>query len=836
MKVPILDKFTTRLKRALKSATLEAASLRHNKITTLHLLYGISKQEGSVGNNLLLASGIRENFLKTSLETLESNQKARMPTLSTTSKKSIEKAAKIAHEQGHKYVGTEHLLSAILEKKDSQAMKSLKKSNIDIEKLIKKLRIIMQDTSRFPDLARFFGAPFPFQEGKPKTKKESILSLFCVDITEEALKNKLDPVIGRDNEIERVINILNRRTKNNPVLIGEAGVGKTAIVYGLAQKIAKGDCPSSLLNKKILTLDLTATIAGTTFRGEFEARLKEILNIVKKDPGIILFVDELHTIVGAGSAQGSLDAANIFKPALSRGELQIIGATTLDEYRKNIEKDTALERRFQPVVIRENTSGETLAILKGLRPVFEAHHQLKITEEALEAAVYYSNRYLTDRFLPDKAIDLLDEAASKKRGHQKENQISRIIKNKKEVLKKLNFQKENAIRRENYGDALIIKRKERKIREEIKALSKKELAKERRRRYRLESEDIAKVTSEITGIPLTNLLKSEKEKLVRLEDTFQKEIIGQEEAVKAVSKYLRRARAGIADTNRPLGSFIFLGPTGSGKTEFAKVIARRFFEKKDALVRIDMSEFGEKHTVARLTGAPAGYVGFEEGGKLTETIRRNPYSVVLFDEIEKAHPDIFNILLQIFEEGELTDAAGKKVNFRNTVVILTSNIGTASLKRGGVIGFKQDKKKAWADENEHREKTLAELKEKMSPELLSRIDQIIVFKSLDFSALRKIAALKLKELQKRLKKNSVLISFDDKVKNFIAKQSVQSDEGARPIRRIIQNEIEDQIAKKLLSLPHTRASASGAETKEEEKAVRLKIQVDKDKIKVASSS
>lgn len=819
MPKPILDKFTTRLKRALKAAALEAASLRHNKITTLHLLFGISKQEGSIGNNLLLVNRIRENFLKTNLETLKENQKAKMPTLSSSSKKSIEKATKIAHTEGHKYVGTEHLLAAILENRQNKASRVLNRSKTDVSKLKRKLQIIMQDTSRFPDLARFFGAPFPFQEGESKTKKDGVLATFCIELTEEALKNKLDPVIGREKEIERVINILNRRTKNNPVLIGEAGVGKTAIVYGLAQKISKGNCPSSLLNKKILTLDLTATIAGTTFRGEFEARLKEILNIVKKDPNIILFVDELHTIVGAGSAQGSLDAANIFKPALSRGELQIIGATTLDEYRKNIEKDAALERRFQSVIVKENTPKETLAILKGLCPAFERHHQLKITDEAVKAAVYYSNRYLTDRFLPDKAIDLLDEAASKKRGSQKESRLSKIIKDKKEVLKKISLRKEKVIRRENYGKALALKNEEKKLQEEIIGLSKKELNRKKQGHHVLTSEDIAKITSEIIDVPLTNLLSSEKEKLSRLENIFQKEIIGQEGAVKTVSKYLRRARAGIADTNRPFGSFIFLGPSGSGKTEFAKIIARRFFEKKNALIRIDMSEFGEKHTISRLTGAPAGYVGFEEGGKLTETIRRNPYSVVLFDEIEKAHPDIFNVLLQILEEGELTDAAGKKVNFKNTVIILTSNIGTASLKRDGAFGFKQERNKFKDNGNEHREKTLTELKEKMSPELLSRIDQIIVFKTLTFHDLKKITNIKLKELQKRLNKKSISVSFTDSVKNFIAKKASESDEGARPIRKIIQSEIEDQIAKKLLLV-------------KEGKPMVVKIKIDKDKIKV----
>lgn len=793
-----MDKFTTRLKRALKSATLEAASLKHHKITTLHLLYGVSKQVGSVGNNLLLASGIRENFLKTNLEIMSGGEKAKAPTLSFVGKKIIEKAAKIAHEQNHKYVGTEHLLYAILENKNSQALDTLKKSGIDIAALKRKLRTIMQDTSRFPDLARFFGAPFPFQDEELKTKRDNILSTFCLDLTEEALKNKLDPVIGREKEIERVINILNRRTKNNPVLIGEAGVGKTAIVYGLAEKIAKGECPSSLLNKRILALDLTATIAGTTFRGEFEARLKEILNIAKKDSNIILFIDELHTIAGAGSAQGSLDAANIFKPALSRGELRVIGATTLEEYRKNIEKDAALERRFQPILVKESTPREAIAILKGLREAFEKHHGLKITDEAIEASVYYSNRYVADRFLPDKAIDLLDEAASKKRSLQKEDQFLKIIKSKKETLKKLDLQKEEAIKKENYGEALKIKKEEKIFLEEIKRFTDKKSTKTAKKDVDLTQEDVARITSDITGVPLTNLLKSEKTKLINLEDIFKKDIIGQEEAIKIVSKYLRRSRTGISDTKRPLGSFIFLGPTGSGKTEFAKVIAKRFFEKKDALIRIDMSEFGEKHMVSRLTGAPAGYVGYEEGGKLTETVRRNPYSVVLLDEIEKAHSDVFNILLQVLEEGELTDATGKKVNFRNTIIILTSNIGAAFFKKGSLIGFKQDKKEMKNEDSEVKEKILSELKERMLPELLSRIDQIIVFKRLGILDLQNITAIKMKELQTRLQKKSIIVSLSEKAKNLIAKKAFESNEGARPIRKIIQDEIEDQIAKKIL--------------------------------------
>lgn len=818
MKEPILSKFTTRLKRALKSAMLEAASLKHNKITTLHLLYGISRQEGSIGSHMLASSGIKGNLLKTSLETIKEDIKAKAPLLSKTSKESIEKAAKIAHDQNHKYVGTEHLLAAILESRGNKAIASLKKVGINTEKIERKLKIIMQDTSRFPDLARFFGAPFPFQEKElGLDKKESVLSLFCLDLTEQAKKSKLDPIIGREKEIDRMMNILNRRTKNNPLLIGEAGVGKTAIVYGLAQKIVQGDCPSSLLNKKIMTFDLTATIAGTTFRGEFEGRLKEILNVAKKDPNIILFIDEIHTIIGAGSAQGSLDAANIFKPALSRGELQIIGATTIDEYRKNIEKDAALERRFQPITVKENTARETLEILKGLRGAFEKHHQIKISDNALKAAVYYSKRYITERFLPDKAIDLLDEAASKKRGLKKENHASKIIKNKKEELKKINFEKKEAIQKENYGKALALKKEEKHLNEEIENLSQKKSFKKEDQPLTLESEDIAKITSEITGVPLTNLLKSEKEKLISLENIFNKEIIGQEEAVSIVAKYLRRSRAGIADTNRPLGSFIFLGPSSSGKTEFAKVIGRRFFERKDSLIRIDMSEFGERHTVSRLIGAPAGYIGYEEGGKLTEAVRRNPYSVILFDEIEKAHSDVFNILLQILEEGELTDASGKKVNFKNTVIIMTSNIGTASLKKGGVIGFAKDKKKKGAETEETKEKILSELKERMLPELLSRIDQIIVFRNLDIDDLKKIAVLKLKELQKRLNRKLVSISYDPAFINFIAKKALEENEGARPIRKIIQNEIEDQIAKKILLQKETEPT-------------KIVIKVKKDKI------
>lgn len=813
---PIQDKLTTRLKHVLSTASQAASELQHGEIGTEHLLFGMTKETGSIAATVLRKFNITPEYIRTELETL-SNSSPRIgnfqEVLSLDAEKAFEKAARVAFEHQHRYVGTEHLLFGILSQKDNAAYHILERSPADIKTLMRQVKTVLKNSSHFPDLSNFLsgmsslpGMPIQMPKGveqqlkKPKSKTPA-LDYFCVDFTDQAKSGKFDPVVGRDKEIQRMMSILSRKSKNNPVLIGDPGVGKTAIAIGLAQRISEGNIPANLLDKRVLSLDLASVLAGTTFRGEFEERLKEILREVKENPDVLLFIDEMHTIVGAGSAGGSLDAANILKPALSHGELQVIGATTLDEYRKHIEKDAALERRFQPIIVREATESEAIEILKGVREAYENHHGLKVTDEAIEAAVALSTRYISDRFLPDKALDLLDEAASLARlklGGAKAPANSKEITTTKEQLQEVQAQKNRAIEEERYDEALFLKKEEKRLEDEIHKLHAVPNA-DKSKRHAITKDDIAAVIAEMTGIPVTRLMKAEEKKLINLERTIGSRIVGQKEAINTISRFIRRSRSGIANPNRPVGSFIFLGPTGVGKTELAKVLAREIYEDEDALIRVDMSEFMEAHAVSRLIGAPAGYVGYEEGGKLTESIRRRPYAIVLFDEIEKAHHDVFNLLLQILEEGELTDTHGKKANFRNAIIIMTSNIGAHELSKEARMGFgmsadDSDKERALERYDEIKERVMANLKEEMAPELLSRIDQIVVFKPLGLPELRRITSLNLEEFKERLSKQKINAVMSPEIRDQIAEKAFKSGEGARPIRQFVQEFIEDPIA------------------------------------------
>jgi ATP-dependent Clp protease ATP-binding subunit ClpC len=821
MEKPIQDKLTTRLKNVLSTAAKVSKELKHRRIGTEHILYGMMQETGSLACSILKKFGFTPEFIRAELERLEESDHWKEE-LSPHTRIAFEKAARTAFQHHHRYIGTEHVLYGIVTLKDSTAYKLLEKSPVDVKGLTQQVHIVLKSTSHFPDLSNFLGLPLGLppqahqavKKGRPtpmamgetpegKKTKTPAFDYFTQDLTAAAAAGKFDPVIGRGKEIERVMSILNRKTKNNPILIGEPGTGKTAIVIGLAQRIAAGTVPPKLQGKRILSLDMASILAGTTFRGEFEERLKELMRELENSQDAILFIDELHTIVGAGAAGGSLDAANMLKPALTRGEISVIGATTMDEFRKHIEKDAALERRFQPVQVKEPSVEETTEILKGSREAYEQHHGLTVTDEAIESAVEMSVRYIPDRFLPDKALDLLDEAAATLQlqiaGDNKAKEAHAL----KQQLETLRQKKEQAIEAENYEEALKTKRSEDLLAEKLAAISRKATL-EGNERPSITKEHIAKVVADSTGIPVTRLLKSEVKKLVNLEEVLRQHIVGQEEAIQAVARYVRRSRAGIAHPNRPLGSFIFLGPTGVGKTEMAKVLAREVFENPEALIKVDMSEFMEAHSVSRLIGAPAGYVGYEEGGKLTEAVRRQPYSIILFDEIEKAHRDVHNILLQILDEGQLTDSHGRSVNFRNTIIAITSNIGSHQLAEHAHMGFGLPEEslahEAMASRYEELKQTvLHELKDRMAPELLGRIDQVVVFAPLGRAELEKITDLHIAELQKRLGEKNINLEVSKGVRAEIAQRALQENKGARPIRRIVQEILEDPIAHSVIA-------------------------------------
>lgn len=829
---PIQDKLTSRLKSVLSAASKISQELKHGQIGTEHILYGMMVESGSLAYSMLKKFGFTPEFIRTELERLEKRGTWKEE-LSANTRAAFEKAARTAFQYHHRYIGTEHLLFGILSSKSSTAYKLLEKSPVDVKALFQQVQIVLKSTSHFPDLSTFLGIPSglvqPSQSAGPSSPRErsgragamgpatpgreaaatgrkgrsAVFDYFTQDLTESARAGKFDPVIGRNKEIDRVMSILNRKAKNNPILIGEPGVGKSAVVIGLAQRLAEGKVPPKLQGKRILALDMASLLAGTTFRGEFEERVKELMKELEADKNAILFIDEIHTIVGAGAAGGSLDAANMLKPALARGEVSIIGATTLDEYRKHVEKDAALERRFQPVMIKEPSSEETIEILQGTREAYEQHHGLTVTDEAIRAAVDMSVRYITERYLPDKALDLLDEAAASLQlqvAGSHEAQQAQALKHQLETLRTT---KEQAIEAENYEEALSAKRQEDVLTEKLAALSRKVSDEQGGKKPEITAEHIAKVVSDSIGVPVTRILTSEIKKLSNLEDILRKHIVGQEEAIKAIARYVRRSRAGIASPDRPMGSFIFLGPTGVGKTETAKVLAREVFENEEALVRVDMSEYMEGHSVSRLIGSPPGYVGHEEGGKLTEKIRRHPYSIVLFDEIEKAHRDVWNILLQILDEGQLTDSLGKTVNFRNTIVIMTSNIGSQQLTQQAKMGFVLPETSGAAQVVEERYEqlkgtVLKELEHEMPPELLGRVDQVVVFAPLKLAELEKIAQLQVEDLHKRLQQKQISLDVSRGVVQEIAKQAATLDKGARPIRGIVQQLIEDQIASAII--------------------------------------
>lgn len=802
----LFARFTSNAKQCLLNAQ-ELSKTKGGDIDTDDILVGIYLVSDSVGSRLLKSVGFTDQMadLPTGRLVGHDESPTGLATLTETAKVSLETAMGLGKTHQSNYIGTEHILRALLMDKKAKAYQILKNQDIHIISLISELDKFLQRGSE--ETLGLYGEDYVsdgpvVNRGFHQRQNEAdtkVFDSYGVDFTEKAKKKEFDPIVGRENEIARVISILNRRTKNNPVLIGEPGVGKTALVEGLAQRIVSGNVPEDLQDKKIIMLDMASVIAGTKYRGEFEERLKKIVEALKESKEIILFIDEIHVIVGAGAAEGAIDAANILKPALSRGEIQVIGATTFDDYRKYIEKDAALERRFQPVTLVEPTPEETLAILRGVRPNFEEYHKVKITDESLEAAVKMSKRYISDRFLPDKAIDLIDEAASLLK-IKKGKSPSKTLKEYEKELKKVIQKKEEAVIGAKYIMAAEYKQKEELLEAKIRNLRK--LTKEYHE-PEITAESIAEVVSISTGVPVTRLIKKESESLLNMEKNLKKRIIGQDEAINEISRAIRRSRTGISNEKRPIGTFIFLGPTGVGKTELAKALAAEMFNSEDMLVKLDMSEFMEKHNVARLVGAPAGYVGFEEGGQLTEIVRRKPYSVILLDEIEKAHPDVFNMFLQILEDGYLSDAKGVKVDFRNTVIIMTSNIGADKMFKTAKLGFNADTVSEEKEfESLHKkisEEVMENVKTRFRPEFINRVDKIIVFKALSKTDVKKIVNLQLKELQDRLNEKEITIKVSESAKKHLMEKGYDVENGARPMRRAIENLVESPLAEGMLS-------------------------------------
>lgn len=778
--------------QSLKHSDAIARSYNSAYIGTEHLLLGVLAQDNSMGSKLLTGAGLTIERARVAMDLQPKTAIMNMGAkgLSETAKLTLKMAYELSQEFSQDYCGTEHILYSILSQKNARATAMLRDMGINVDAITNELENFF-NKQQYDDGS--IGTKRRGGRGKPKTA----LDMFGTDLTEQARNNKLDPVVGRDSQLKRMITILNRRTKNNPVLIGEPGVGKTAIVEGLAQRIVSEDVPDSLIDKRIVMLDLAGMIAGTKYRGEFEERLKKVMSELESDNKTIVFIDEIHLIVGAGSAEGSMDAGNILKPSLARGKIQLIGATTTSEYTKYIEKDAALERRLQPIQVPETTVPETVAILKGLKKHYEDFHGVKISDEVIDDTVQLAKRYINDRFMPDKAIDLLDEAAAHLRV-DKGKTPPEYRKMQKE-LKLLNLRIEEAVDNEDYQKAAQYKQRVKQIEENINKLEQSGKVK---KRLTVTSDDIADVVARITGVPVTKVIKSEVKNLKNIESALSKHIIGQDEAVEALSRAVRRNRVGIGQSSRPIGSFIFLGPTGVGKTELARVLAREFFGSESALVKIDMSEFGEHHNVSRLVGAPAGYVGYDDGGQLTDKIRRQPYSVVLFDEIEKAHPEVFNMLLQVLEDGRITDAKGRAIDFTNTIIIMTSNLGADKLQKEAGLGFSAVSKREIDDLDSlhlaNRQKVLDELKKLMRPELLNRIDKTIVFRALTKPDALKILDLQIDELRQRLVKFGLGIKLDQKSKSWMLSKGYDPKNGVRPMRRLIQEEIEDHIANSLL--------------------------------------
>lgn len=798
-----LNHLTGNALQSLKHADAISRSFGSAYIGTEHLLLGVLAQDSSMGAKLLQNAGVTLDRARLALDltpkTLIINMGAKG--LSETAKLTLKMAYDVAQDYGQEYCGTEHVIYSILSQKNARATRLLRDLHIDVDALASELE-------QFLNRQQFEGAGTGNAEtlrrgGARKVVRKTALDFFGTDLTAQAREAKLDPVVGRDNQIRRVVTILNRRTKNNPVLIGEPGVGKTAIVEGLAQRIVAEDVPDSLLDKRIVVLDLAGMIAGTKYRGEFEDRLKKVLAELEKDPSTIVFIDELHTIVGAGAAEGAMDAGNILKPSLARGKIQVIGATTTAEYTKHIEKDAALERRFQPIQVPETTTAETVAILKGLRKHYEQFHGVTISDEVVEDAVVYAKRYLHDRFMPDKAIDLLDEAAAYLRVDKA--RTSPEVRILQKELKLVQTRIDEAAERQDFETAAKEKTRASQMTDE---LTKLQSHRKTAQPLTVTSEDLADVVARITGVPVKKVIRSEAKYLLNLEKTLSKYIVGQNEAVEVVAKAIRRNRSGVSSEKRPIGSFIFLGPTGVGKTELARVLAREFFGSDQALVKLDMSEFGEHHNVSRLVGAPAGYVGYDDGGQLTDKIRRQPYSLVLFDEVEKAHPDVFNMLLQILEDGRITDAKGRSIDFTNTIVVMTSNVGAEKLQKEASLGFHasnpSDLKDLDALHKKNQDTVREELKRTMRPELLNRIDKIVVFRALTKRDIFKIIDTQVDELRQRLQKRGLSVQLTPAAKQYLLEYGYDALNGVRPLRRLIQDTIEDHLALYLLDDSYSR--------------------------------
>ena len=790
--------FTGRAKKAIEIANEVAIELGHNYIGTEHILYGLAKEGSGVASKVLENQEITPQDIVDKIIELIGQGDTIDETLGFTprTKRVIELAFIEARKLGYNYIGTEHLLISILREGDSIATRILLELNVNIPKLYNEIvKVINEGEDLASNDSKSNG-----KEGKRGSYNQTnTLNQFGEDLTKKAGEGKLDPIVGRKEEIERVIQILSRRTKNNPCLIGEPGVGKTAVVEGLAQKIVNGDVPEILKDKRVVTMDISSMVAGAKYRGDFEERIKKALEEVKKAGDVILFIDEMHTIVGAGAAEGAIDAANILKPLLARGEIQLVGATTLNEYRKYIEKDSALERRFSPVTVNEPTEKDTITILKGIRDKYEAHHGVKITDQAIDAAVKMSTRYINDRFLPDKAIDLIDEAAS--RAKLKTYTEPENLKKLEEEIEETRKNKEEAVRTQKFEKAASLRDKEKELKEKYEKEQKKWKNKNTKQITDITEENIAEVIASWTGIPAKKITEDENQRLKNLEKNLHERVIGQNEAVEAVSKAIRRGRVGLKDPKRPIGSFLFLGPTGVGKTELSKALAESLFGDENAMIRVDMSEYMEPHSVSKLIGSPPGYVGFDEGGQLTEKIRRKPYSVILFDEIEKAHPDVMNMLLQILEDGRLTDSQGRTVNFKNTVIIMTSNIGARLITDKKLLGFAQSENKN-EEENKEYEQTKKEvmeaLKKELRPEFINRIDEIIVFHKLTDEEIDKIIDIMLKEVINRLADQKIKIELEPEVKKLIASKGIDKNFGARPLRRTIQNVLEDRLSEEIL--------------------------------------
>ncbi|MDP3730619.1 MAG: ATP-dependent Clp protease ATP-binding subunit [Candidatus Omnitrophota bacterium] len=783
----MFNRFTERARKVILLAKEEAKRFNHDYIGTEHILLGLVREGEGVAAAVLASFGLTSDKIRIEVEKLVQPGPSTVISgdlpFTPKAKKVMELATEEARALGHNYIGTEHLLLGLIREGEGVASQVLMNLGLELERVRE-------------EVMNLLGSAIPGYEMGQKVShaKTPALDAFGRDLTKLAKDNKLDPVIGRKNEIERVIQILSRRTKNNPVLLGEAGVGKTAIVEGLAQKIVTGDIPEILKDQRIIILDLALMVAGTKYRGQFEERIKAVMDEIKRSDDIIIFIDELHTLIGAGGAEGAIDASNILKPALSRGEIQCIGATTLDEFRKHIEKDAALERRFQTIMVEPPTVDETIEILKGLRDKYEAHHRVKFTDAAIEAAAKLSDRYITGRYLPDKAIDLIDEAGARARlSTMTAPPDVKHIEEKMETVKK---EKEQSVKGQDFEKAAKFRDEERKLKEDLTGIKKEWKESRGKIEPKVSDEEIAYIVSKWTGIPIVKLEEKEQSKFLKMEEGLHKRVIGQDEAISVIAHAVRRSRAGIKDPRRPIGSFIFLGPTGVGKTLVARALAEYMFGDEDAIIQIDMSEYMEKFNVSRLVGAPPGYVGYDEGGQLTEKVRRRPYSVVLLDEIEKAHPDVFNILLQMLEDGRLTDSFGRKVDFKNTIIIMTSNIGAETLKKQGSIGFKSQEEEVTYQSM--RSRLLDEVKKVFKPEFLNRVDDTIVFRPLTKEDLEKIIELEIKDVESRLKDQRILIDLTKEAKDFLVERGFDKVFGARPLKRTIQRFLEDPLAEEII--------------------------------------